>query len=94
MKTEYEYMRFVKMGDTGKTTRWFILNKETMAQLGEIKWYSSWRCYCFFAMPNCVFNKGCLTDITDFIAQLQGLRKKQRGVDIKDLIAGTDAIEA
>lgn len=45
-----------------------------MTDLGVLKWYVSWRQYCFFPQPETVFNKGCLEDINHFITQLMEAR--------------------
>ena len=37
--------------------------------LGEIRWYSHWRRYVFFPLPDTVFDSSCLKEITDFIDQ-------------------------
>ena len=70
MKTDYKYIRFMCLGDTGKTSRWSIHNIRTQAFLGEIKWYSAWRQYCFFTTSDAVFNDSCMHDMLDFIKQL------------------------
>ena len=76
MKTEYDYIRFDLSRDTGKTTIWYIFNKRSNNFLGEIKWYGPWRSYCFCPISHTVFNKGCMTDIIDFIDQLHKERKE------------------
>lgn len=66
------------LNDTGKTSRWSIHSRRNDACLGEIKWYSAWRQYCFFPFSDCVFNNSCLLDILDFIKQLRTARDKER----------------
>lgn len=78
LKTEYKYIKFMCIGDTGKTTRWGILNRRSGSALGEIKWYSAWREYCFFTFSGCVFNDSCMRDILDFIKQLSTARNAER----------------
>jgi hypothetical protein len=78
MKTEYKYIRFMCLGDTGKTSRWSIHNIRTQAFLGEIKWYSAWRQYCFFTTMDSVFNDSCMLDILDFIKQLSAAHNSER----------------
>lgn len=78
MKTEYQYIRFMCIGETGKTSRWSIHNHRTDAFLGEVKWYSAWRNYCFFTRDGCIFNDGCMRDILDFIGQLSAARNIER----------------
>ena len=75
MRTEYQYIGFMCLGDTGKTTRWSIHNRHTNGFLGEIKWFSAWRTYCFYPISDIIFNDGCLKDIINFIEQLCAARK-------------------
>jgi len=80
MKTEYEYIWFDAIslpGEDGrKTGVWQCLAIEGNARLGLVKWYPSWRKYCFFPERETVFHGGCLLDINDFIRQLMDARKK------------------
>jgi hypothetical protein len=62
-----EYLDFDRVGWTGKTDIWNVINKRSGHILGQIKWYGGWRQYCFFPAPNCTFNKGCLEDIIRMI---------------------------
>jgi hypothetical protein len=68
----------MSLGDTGKTSRWSIHNNRSQAFLGEIKWYSAWRQYCFFTTMDAVFNDSCMRDIIDFISQLSAARIVER----------------
>jgi len=72
-----KYMEFDKIGDTGKTEIWNILSKSSGYILGQIKWYGSWRQYCFFPSAHCVFNNSCMTDILNFIKELMEDRRKK-----------------
>jgi hypothetical protein len=70
MKTEYEYLSFVRIESIGKTEKFMCLNKKSANQLGEVKWYGAWRQYCYFPLVQAVYSKGCLNDIADFLTQL------------------------
>jgi hypothetical protein len=74
MKTEYKYLRFTQIGDTGKTTRWACMNHVSICNLGEIRWYGPWRQYCYYPPIESIFSAGCLQDIADFIKQLMDNR--------------------
>lgn len=78
MKTQYEYIHFSlhKRKKGAKTDVWDILNNNSNDVLGEIRWYGAWRQYCFYSMGSCIFNKGCLSDIQEFIAAAMQERKK------------------
>lgn len=77
---ESKYLEFFRAGHTGKTDVFDILSKHQGSILGHIKWYSAWRQYCFSPASNCVFNTGCLQDITAFIGELMAERKRIKGV--------------
>jgi hypothetical protein len=74
MNTKFKYISFILTKNTGKTTQWSIHNNKTNALLGAIKWHSAWRSYCFFTIPETIFDKNCLNDIITFIVQLQTQR--------------------
>ena len=80
MKTEYQYIHFIKLADKPKTSVWSCRNTKSDFELGTIQWYLAWRQYCFFP-TNAVFNAGCLADIQDFIGQLKA-RKDGKIFDI------------
>lgn len=75
MTTKYKYIHFIKIEDKPKTSVWQCLNNKSKAELGVVKWYPSWRQYCFFTTYQAVFNNSCLLDISDFISQLEFYRK-------------------
>ncbi len=68
------WITFVRMPTTGKTSKWGIVNNSSGDVLGGIVWYGPWRQYCFEPVEGCVFNGGCLTDITEFMAALMAER--------------------
>ena len=61
-----------------KTEVYNVRTKSGGSSLGQIKWYSPWRQYCFYPSPSCVFNVGCLGDISAFIGELTAERKRVR----------------
>ena len=74
---ESKWIVFNLYEDTGKTKKYNVLTKDSVSiKLGEIKWFGRWRQYSFFPEPNTVFEKQCLTDITNFIVKLMNERKK------------------
>lgn len=78
-KTEYKFIGFELLSETGKTTRWNIVNKaELKHSIGEIRYYPQWRQYCFFPFLSTVWNNTCLNDVNDFLKQLNDSRKKKR----------------
>ncbi len=78
---ESKYIEFDRIGDTGKTEIWNILSKPRDSIsfiLGKIKWYGPWKQYCFFPSANCIFNVGCLSDISEAINLLMLKRRKNK----------------
>lgn len=79
-KTQFttKWLRFVWMSTTGKTDVWYVRAKDGDVLLGVIKWYGPFRAYSFFPQANCVFEKTCLGNITDFIVRLMDERKRAK----------------
>jgi hypothetical protein len=81
VKTAYEYIYFEKSPRArgAKTDTWAVRNKRSGDLLGSIAWYGAWRQYCFYAtVAGCVFNKGCLADIQEFLEAAMEERRKER----------------
>jgi hypothetical protein len=74
------WIAFIKLNKPPdrKTNIYKIVTKDGLTQLGIISWYAPWRCYAFYPNENCVFEKTCLQDITNFIIKLMEDRKKQK----------------
>ncbi|MFW9872927.1 MAG: hypothetical protein ACFFG0_07485 [Candidatus Thorarchaeota archaeon] len=70
------YIKFKIIENKPKTKVWGIYNKNNGIKIGEIRWYGSWRQYCFFPEEGTLFDKTCLTDIINFINKQMELRKK------------------
>lgn len=74
MKTKYKYINFILEGRRKgrKTETWKCCNNEPGDCLGYVEWYRPWRQYCF--TPGFddvfVFNSTCLTDIANFLKQV------------------------
>jgi hypothetical protein len=75
MQLDYEYLIFVVQQSTGKTSRYHCTTKSAGALLGEVKWHSPWRQYCYFPQIQAVYSAGCMTDIAHFVKQLNDARK-------------------
>lgn len=69
LQTRYEYLEFVRKEASGKTSKWDCLTQHGVA-LGSVSWYGSWRQYCYFPTCQAVYSAGCLSDISDFLMQL------------------------
>lgn len=69
---EHITFRFNTMTASGKTKVFDVLEGRVgvdvalTSKLGEVRWFSHWRCYAFFPSPACIFEKTCLRDIAEF----------------------------
>ena len=71
-----KYLQFVLIDRKPKTNVYDVINKRKDRSIGVVKWYTSWRQYCFFPETKTVFHKDCLIEITEFILKLMEERKK------------------
>ena len=62
-----EFYPFYKQGR--KTPIVSVVNKETLEELGAIKWIG--RCYWFIPKNDMRFDLSCLNDISDYIVKLK-----------------------
>lgn len=60
---------------SGKTRTWTVHNY-TGRFMGVVKWWTAWRCYCYFPEQNMVFEKTCLRDIATFVEDRTREHKK------------------
>jgi len=82
MDSKYIQMQVIERKP--KTVVFEVQSKSDHTPLGKIKWYPSWRQYCFFPASLCIFSKGCMVDINSFIEQLMDDRKEiLKGVKIE-----------
>jgi len=76
LKKNYKYIEFKEIPNPGKKTRIFRCTNRLDDVLGDVRWYSHWRQYCFEPESSMlIFAKSCLDDISDFIEQLMNARK-------------------
>lgn len=67
-KTKYKFIHFL-LEPTGRA--YLCLNNKTNSYLGEVDFYKPWKQWVFSAWDeSCVFSHECLTDIADFLRQL------------------------
>ena len=75
MKTKYKHIYFEKygLGSAPHPQRMIYLcrNNRTNSILGGVEYYPSWRKYVFEGKENAVFDISCLTDIIDFMKQIE-----------------------
>ena len=71
MKTRYKYIHF-EPSLSRVPNIWHILTNREDDFLGRIVWYDRWRQYVLDSELGSIFSRDCLTDIIDFIKQLEG----------------------
>jgi hypothetical protein len=79
MKTGYKHIVF--RTDSMNPLDWVCMNRRAAENnksayatyLGRCTWYTSWRCWIFQADNNAVWSEDCLTDIADFLRQLNSI---------------------
>ncbi len=72
-KFKYQFIEFVLLEEKPKTEVYGCRNNSSHEKLGEVKWYSAWRQYCFFPETyiEAVYSIGCLNDIAAFMEQMK-----------------------
>lgn len=69
---ESRYLAFAWAGRSasGKTEVWRVTSMSSGDLLGGVSWYGPWRQYVFEPEGGCVFNNGCLNDVSGFLAEM------------------------
>ena len=75
MKTVYKYIKFEQ--SSSKVVLWGCLNRKSNDILGCATYYPAWRQWVMDFKEGCVFNNSCLDDISDFLNQLNLLKKEE-----------------
>ena len=71
-----KYLRFVLIGDTGKTQVYNVLSVTQGSILGRLLWYGPWRQYVFEPQPDTVWNKDCLREVAEYLDNLMAARRQ------------------
>ena len=68
MKTRYKFIHFVEVVDMyDQPILWSCRNNQSKEELGEVKWYSAWKQFCYFPTAWAVYSVSCFEDINDFM---------------------------
>jgi hypothetical protein len=62
-----------------KTALCIVRSKQTNETLGIIKWFNAWRRYAFDPVPNTIYSKECLIDIS---VQINKMAKERGEKDV------------
>ena len=78
---EDEWLSFELSERKPKTNVYDIISKHSGCILGEVKWYPSWRNYCFFAntLIETVHSDRCLLSIGEFILNINKQHRNKNG---------------
>lgn len=60
----------------GAKTRQFSVKAKNGSLVGYIKWWASWRQYCFFPL-NSIFDPKCLREVAEFCEQATSVHKSR-----------------
>lgn len=75
---ETQYLVFEEQPTKTKTKVVHVINRHHDEVIGVIKWYGSWRQYCFFPACDTIWNIACLTDVNDVITGLMKARRMEK----------------
>lgn len=67
-------------GKARKTRIWEVWTIAEDVQLGEVRWYSPWRKYCFFPYGGTVWEQDCLRVLAEFIETQTREHKRRQHV--------------
>lgn len=75
-----EWLEFKEIEKKPKTNVYSVVSKCDGSELGKIKWYPSWRHYCFFPTLKfeTVHSDRCLLAISQFITKQNEDHKQKR----------------
>ena len=78
---ETKYLIFTEIPNPKKKTKRYIVKNKNNQLLGQIIFLSAWRRYTFVPQPDTVFDSVCLTDILNFLQDVQSMRKSKETKD-------------
>ncbi len=80
VEKEDKWLRFELKEEKPKTKVYSVISKRDECELGEIKWYPSWRKYCFFGTIEfeTVLSEDCMLTISIFTTELNKKHKEKR----------------
>lgn len=55
------------LGLSKKTKTWLVRSAQNRSMLGVVKWYASWRKYCFLPAGTTIFDAKCLGELESFL---------------------------
>ena len=76
---ETEYFFIIKEDNPNRKTPIYHINENnTRDEIGEIKWYSAWRKYCFFPEYKTVWDNKCILQVMNFMNEINLAKYKDK----------------
>lgn len=73
-------LMFELIEEKPKTKVYGVINLQQQSNIGFVKWYPSWRHYCFFPEIDTVYSDRCLIRIGEFVEEInKGHKDKKQG---------------
>jgi len=74
---ESKYIYF-QMANKNNPASWIVdvIADDGDVKLGQIRFYAHWRQYAFYPKDGTIYEKTCLTEITNFIKMMNDVQKK------------------
>jgi hypothetical protein len=72
-----------------QTKLWVVWNTLAGCPIGEVKWYTAWRHYCFFPYNGSVFSDRCMKRIWEFVKS----QNESRDMERRKIVRGVDVWE-
>jgi hypothetical protein len=73
---ESKYLEFREISKLDKKTKYIqVISKLHGFILGEIRWYGAWRQYVFYPAHDTLYNRTCLSEMSEYLNSLMNERK-------------------
>ena len=79
MNTDYEYFYFTTVPmENRKTPIWTCISHHNGAELGQVRWCTSFLQFCFYTKDGAILSPSQLADLQDFVKQVNAERRASR----------------
>lgn len=68
--SKYVYFEEFGLSPSGKTKLIHVKSMNGDLNLGEIRWFPSWRKYTFQPLEDMIFDNKCMNEISDYLEKL------------------------
>lgn len=70
-----EFLRFESQSSESGLTQIVEVYNSHLTRLGQIRWFSPWRRYCFYPYPNSIYDAKCMGELISKIDELMSKRQ-------------------